>query len=157
MNKFFTALDKIEQQLCVALLMAIVLLVFIAAIMRSFFQPIIWSVEIAQMLFIWLCMLSADLALKQHNHAVVDVLFKRFSLKNQRLLQMFFSLFALGLLAILLVYGMQLFSSNSVRKLGSTEIAYAWVSLAIPVGAGLMIITLVRQLFRLIANKQECH
>ena len=43
-------LDKIERMVCIGLLSAIVLLVFAAAVMRTVGLPIIWSVDIAQLL-----------------------------------------------------------------------------------------------------------
>ena len=66
-------LDKIERLVCIGLLSAIVLLVFAAAVMRTVGLPIIWSVDIAQLLFAWLCMLGANQTLKHAQHATVDI------------------------------------------------------------------------------------
>ena len=48
-----------------ALLAIITGLVFVASIMRFFGHPLIWSVDLAQLLFIWLCMLGATRAMRE--------------------------------------------------------------------------------------------
>ena len=58
-------LAKIELSICFALLAAITGLVFVAAIMRFFGRPLTWSVDMAQLLFIWLCMLGATRAMRE--------------------------------------------------------------------------------------------
>jgi len=55
---------RVETGCAILLLTAIVALVSIASIARAVGSPISWSVEIAQLCYIWLCMLSADLALQ---------------------------------------------------------------------------------------------
>ena len=56
-------LEQIEFAIAAVLLAAIVLLVFMAAIMRFFGYPLIWSVDMAQLLFIWLCFFGATRAM----------------------------------------------------------------------------------------------
>ena len=57
-------LGQIELAVCFALLAGITGLVFVAAIMRFFGHPLTWSVDMAQLLFIWLCMLGATRAMR---------------------------------------------------------------------------------------------
>ena len=54
------------------LLAAIVLLIFFAAIARNAGYPLIWSVDMAQALFVWLCFTGAVKALRQRAHIGVD-------------------------------------------------------------------------------------
>ena len=51
-------LGQIELAICVILLAIITALVFVAAIMRFFGHPLVWSVDLAQLLFIWVCFLG---------------------------------------------------------------------------------------------------
>ncbi|MEK9703335.1 MAG: hypothetical protein VW829_15060 [Deltaproteobacteria bacterium] len=48
-------ITQIEWVVGATLLTVIVFLVFIASVMRFLGFPIIWSVDLAQLLFIWLC------------------------------------------------------------------------------------------------------
>ena len=138
-------LDKIERLVCISLLSAIVLLVFAAAVMRTVGLPIIWSVDIAQLLFAWLCMLGANQTLKHAQHATVDIVTQYLPVRWQQRLAGLTSLIMIGVLAVIVVYGIALFNLNPQRTLGSTPIPYRYVALALPVGAGLMLLTLLEQ------------
>ena len=138
-------LDKIERMVCIGLLSAIVLLVFAAAVMRTVGLPIIWSVDIAQLLFAWLCMLGANQTLKHAQHATVDIVTQYLPVRWQQRLAGLASLIMIGVLAVIVVYGIALFNLNPQRTLGSTPLPYRYVALALPVGAGLMLLTLLEQ------------
>ncbi len=138
-------LDKIERLVCISLLSAIVLLVFAAAVMRTVGLPIIWSVDIAQLLFAWLCMLGANQTLKHAQHATVDIVTQYLPVRWQQRLAGLTSLIMIGVLAVIVVYGIALFNLNPQRTLGSTPLPYRYVALALPVGAGLMLLTLLEQ------------
>ena len=64
---------KIEFVAGAALLLAIVVLVFIAALMRFLGDPLIWSVDLAQLLFIWLCFVGAARTMRLKGHIGVDL------------------------------------------------------------------------------------
>lgn len=140
-------LDSIERLVCIALLSAIVLLVFAAAIMRTLGLPIIWSVDIAQLLFAWLCMLGANQTLRHGQHATVDIATQYLPAHWQLCLRVLASLVMTAVLGVVVFYGISLFNLNPQRTLGSTPIPYRYVALALPVGAGLMLLTLLEQLW----------
>ena len=149
-------LDKIERLVCISLLSAIVLLVFAAAVMRTVGLPIIWSVDIAQLLFAWLCMLGANQTLKHAQHATVDIVTQYLPVRWQQRLAGLTSLIMIGVLAVIVVYGIALFNLNPQRTLGSTPLPYRYVALALPVGAGLMLLTLLEQSWlKWFSNKQR--
>src|SRR3546814_6107426 len=68
---------KAEALLAVGLLAVIVFLVFIAGVMRWFGEPLIWSVDLAQLLFVWVSFLGADMALRKRAHIGIDYLVRR--------------------------------------------------------------------------------
>jgi TRAP-type C4-dicarboxylate transport system permease small subunit len=51
----------------------IIIFVFIAPSCGSS-QPPSWSVDMAQLLFIWVCFIGADLAMQKDRHIGVDLL-----------------------------------------------------------------------------------
>ncbi|QJR81334.1 TRAP transporter small permease [Alteromonas pelagimontana] len=145
-------LDKFERLICVCLLAAIVLLVFLAAVMRTVGIPVIWSVEVAQLLFVWLAMLAANQTFRHSEHASVDILMRRLTPARQQVLLQIFDVAMIAILLVVAYYGFTLFAINPKRTLGSTDIPYQYVTLALPVGAILMISTLIQ---RLIAPKHH--
>ncbi|NVK55039.1 MAG: TRAP transporter small permease [Alteromonadaceae bacterium] len=138
-------LDKFERTVCITLLALIVILVFAAAVMRTIGMPIIWSVDVAQLLFAWLCMLGANQTLKHSKHASVDIITQYLPALWQSVLHGVAMTIMLAVLAALVVYGIALFNLNPQRTLGSTDIPYRYVSLALPVGAVLMMLSLLEQ------------
>lgn len=139
-------INRIERWICVLLLVAIVFLVFSAAIMRSVGYPIIWSVDVAQLLFAWLAMLAANQTFHHGQHACVDIVTRRLTPVYREVLFTVLDVVMIAVLCVLFWFGIELFLANPQRTLGSTEIGYQWVTLSVPVGAGLMIITLCARL-----------
>ena len=66
-------LGQIELAICVILLAIITGLVFVASIMRFFGHPLVWSVDLAQLLFIWVCFLGADKAMREKTHLGMEI------------------------------------------------------------------------------------
>jgi TRAP-type transport system small permease protein len=135
-------LAQIELAICVALLAAITGLVFVAAVMRLFGRPLIWSIDMAQLLFIWLCMLGATRAMREKSHLGMEVLVKHFGYRRQLWLEMALSALTLAFLAVLVFEGYELTLLNRERTFGDSTLSYAWVTAAVPVGCLLIGIAL---------------
>jgi TRAP-type C4-dicarboxylate transport system permease small subunit len=131
-------LSQIELAICIALLAGITSLVFVAAIMRFFGRPLTWSVDMAQLLFIWLCMLGATRAMREKSHLGMEVLVKYLRYRPRFWLEFACSLVVLAFLAILVVEGYNLTMLNRERLFGDSTLSYAWVTAAVPVGCALL-------------------
>lgn len=149
MSYFLKQLDRIESIIAMLLLAIIVICVFSAAMLRSFGYPIIWSVEIAQLLFIWLCMLGASLTLRRNEHVGVDILVRRLSRNHHDRLEFVLSVLIAAALVVLIIYGVRLTLLNPERTLGTVSFPYASVTAAIPVGATLMLLTVIDKVIKL--------
>ncbi len=136
-------LSQLELAACVLLLAAITGLVFVAALMRFFGHPLTWSVDMAQLLFIWLCMLGASRAMREKSHLGMEVLVKYLSPPHRLWLEMFCSVVTLGFLGVLVVLGFQLAWLNRERTFGDSTLSYAWVTVAVPVGCALLAASLI--------------
>jgi TRAP-type C4-dicarboxylate transport system permease small subunit len=60
--------QRIEYACASLLLGAVVVLVGIASIARGIGAPIIWSIEVAQLMFLWLVVIAADLGMQANRH-----------------------------------------------------------------------------------------
>lgn len=127
-------LGQLELAACVALLAAVTGLVFVAAVMRFFGYPLIWSVDMAQLLFVWLCFLGGTRALREKSHIGMEVLVKHLGYRRQFWLEMVLSVVILAFLAILAVEGVKLTLLNRERLFGDSTLSYAWVTAAVPSG-----------------------
>lgn len=137
---------RLEDVVAKLLLVAIVILVFLAGIARTVGHPLIWSVDFAQLLFIWLCFIGANRSLRNRAHIGVDYFVRALPPSLRRPLD-----FGLGLLTIAFLLAMawtggRLVLLNLERVYGDSGISYAWVTAAVPFGCLLMAVTLLQQL-----------
>lgn len=135
-------LGRIELAVAALLLVMIVVLVFFAAILRFFGHPLIWSVDLAQLLFIWLCMIGATRALRTKSHLGIDLVVRHLPHRLRFWLEMGLSLLILAFLAVLAVEGFRLTLGNLQRRFGDSGISYGWVTSAVPVGSILLMVAL---------------
>ncbi len=141
-------LSQVELALCVLLLAAITGLVFVAALLRFFGHPLTWSVDMAQLLFIWLCMLGACRAMREKSHLGMEVLVRYLPYRPRLWVETFSSLLTLAMLGLLVVLGFQLAWLNRERMFGDSQISYAWVTSAVPVGCALLAVALIYNMVR---------
>lgn len=136
-------LAQLELAIAVALLAVITGLVFVAAIMRFYGHPLIWSVDMAQLLFIWLCFLGANKAMREKSHLGMEVAVKYLGYRPHLWLQFLCAVVVLAFLAVLAVEGYRLTMLNRERTFGDSTLSYAWVTAAVPVGCVLLGLSLV--------------
>jgi TRAP-type C4-dicarboxylate transport system permease small subunit len=141
-------LSQIELAICVLLLAAITGLVFVAALMRFFGHPLIWSVDAAQLLFIWLCMLGACRAMRDKSHLGMEVLVKYLPYMSRLWVELLCSVITLVFLGIIAKLGFDLAWLNRARTFGDSSISYAWVTVAVPVGCILLGVALAYNMVR---------
>ena len=138
-------LRTLESACAVALLAGIVVLVGIAAVARSLGSPIIWSVEIAQLLFVWLCMLAADLAMQQRRHFGLALLPDSLGPRSRHVLEAANLLIVIGLLVFLWVYAWRNMILMHPRLIGATQMNGSLIHSSMVVGLLLLLRTAVVQ------------
>ena len=139
-------LIRIEETAARVLLAAIVVLVFLAALTRWFDYPIIWSIDIAQLFFGWICFLGADTALRQGRHIGMDILIRLFPARFQRTVGFFLDILSIVFLVIVTYYGFKLSIINWERRFNTIEVSYSLATLSVPVGCLLMLRTMVSRM-----------
>jgi TRAP-type transport system small permease protein len=140
------AITSLEFLVAKLLLASIVVLVFLAAVGRSLGYPLIWSIDVAQLMFIWLCFLGANRAMRLRTHIGVDLFVRKLPRTPRWLIEIGLALLALAFLIALVVSGYRLTVLNWQRVYGDSGISYAWVTAAVPVGAGLLAVTITANL-----------
>ncbi|MEZ5666048.1 MAG: TRAP transporter small permease subunit [Alphaproteobacteria bacterium] len=143
---------RVEFACAIAILAAIVVLVGVASVARTLGAPIIWSVEIAQLLFVWECMLAADLAMQHDRHFGLSVLLDRLGTRARRIVVIGNLLVLIALLGFLLVYAVINTGLMHPRLIGATQMNASLVHAAMPFGLALMLRTLAVKLWHAIAE-----
>ncbi len=147
-------LEKVEEGLGVLLFAGVCLLVLLGAIGRTIGMPLIWAVDMAQLLFAWAAVLGADVALKRWQHIEIDILVRAFPMALRRALALAWLVVIAAFLAALVWLGTELTLLNLERELGDTPLSYGLVTSAVPVGSALMLITVVTRLVRALSGRE---
>ena len=150
-------LAQIELAVGTALLAVIVVLVFSAAIMRFFGTPLIWSVDVAQLLFIWLCFLGATKAMREKAHIGIDLLVRRLGHRRRLMVEIAVTAVVLVFLALLAVEGTKLTLMNRQRLFGDSGLSYAFVTAAVPVGSLMLAVALLYNLAGAWRRRRDGH
>jgi len=143
---------KLENFVTNFLIMAVVFFVFIASVMRWLGNPIAWSVDMAQLLFVWVIFLGANRALREDRHIGVDFVVKKFSAKIRYFVELFVSVLILVFLLFLARYGILLSIENYVRTIGTLPFSYSYITLAVPVGCFIMSVTTINKIWKRVAS-----
>ena len=152
MKRVYAFICKCETVFIKVLFVFLVALVFIAAFTRYIGYPINWSVDMAQCLFAWCTFLAADVAMRNDKLMKVDFLVGKLP-ENKRNVIEAINLFTILLfLAALIGFGLWLSYTTRFRTFqGIPGFSYTWVTLSVPVGGSLMLITTIlkiRDIFR---------
>jgi TRAP-type C4-dicarboxylate transport system permease small subunit len=151
-RKFNGKIGFVEQYLALFLMCVIVILVFVSAVLRTVGFPVVWSIDLAQLLFIWICVFGADAALKAKAHIGVDLLVRQFPAKLQNIVTLFSYLLIFAFLIFVLCYGVGLCFENYLRKYQTLTISYSFGTAAVPIGSIFMLLTLAEHFMYLIKN-----
>lgn len=138
--------EKLEFIVGAGLLATITFLVFIAAVMRFVGYPLIWSVDLAQLLFIWLCFVGATRAMRIRGHLGVDFLVRFFGHKTRLKIETGLAIVFISFMVVLMFEGYKLTMMNSERLFGDSGLSYAWVTIAVPVGCAFLSLAIIANL-----------
>ena len=132
-----------------ALVAAEVVILFAGILARAVFRhPLIWSDELASVLFLWLAMLGSVIAVQRDGHMRLTFLVSRLSPRGQRRCEVL----AVGAVAVFLILLMQPTLDYLADQAVVETPALGWSgtvrALAMPVGCGLALLGAVARLLR---------
>ena len=151
MSKF---LYKIEEAVAMFLFALTVLMVLVGAVGRTAGVPQTWSIDLAQAIFAWCCVLGADIALKNRGHIIIDIAVRPMPAALQTFLSYLWYVIIAAFLGLLVYLGTKLTLINTQRELGDLGVSYGWVTASIPTGAALMLISCLTRLKNFITGKE---
>ncbi len=144
---------RFENFITNVLMVGVVIFVFGAAAMRWVGSPIAWSVEFAQFLFVWVIFLGANRALREDRHIGVDFFTKKLPKRVQDMIEIAVYILMMGFLGYLIYYGTLLSLENSVRQISNLPISYSFITMAVPIGSIIMIVTIIAKLSKKLKGK----
>jgi TRAP-type C4-dicarboxylate transport system permease small subunit len=142
LKRLYDRVIAAEAFVAAAFLVLMVILIFMAGVLRMLGHPINWSIDAATCLFAWACFLTADIAWRRNSLMAIEIVTSRLPERVQVALRMV----NYALIAVFLVYliamGVYLSWISRVRSFqGIPSVSYSWVTMSLPVGALLLLIT----------------
>jgi tripartite ATP-independent transporter DctM subunit len=130
------------------LIAAEIAILFAGVVSRYFLQrPLVWSDELASLLFLWLASLGAVVAFRRNAHMRMTALVGMMSLKTRAVLEAVSIAAVLAFLLLMLIPAYEFASEEIDVTTPALELSNAWRASALPVGLVLMAIVAVIQLF----------
>jgi TRAP-type C4-dicarboxylate transport system permease small subunit len=142
MKRFYQQVCRVEVFVAAACFCASCLVIFTSAIARSLHRPMNWSLDISLFLFAWSVFLAADVAMRADKLVNVDLVVRLFPERARNVIAVAIHILILLFLAALVGYGAWLSYTTRARAFqGLPRVSYTWVTLSVPVGALLQIVT----------------
>ena len=142
-------LRRIEFASASLLLAGIVLLVGGGSLARAFGWPIIWSVEIAELMFLWLCVLAIDLAMQDERHFGLEIILDNVPPRARKLIEGANIVVMIGLLLFLLRYAWKNMILMHPRLDGALQLHGSIFHASMVLGFALLVRTLIARLIDL--------
>lgn len=146
-------LRRIEVACAALLLVAVVILVGVASVARAMGSPIIWSIEIAQLLFLWLCILAIDLAMQDDRHFGISLVLDNLPPPARKAMEIVNLAVMIGLLAYLMQFAWKNMILMHPRLDGALQTPGSYFHASMVVGFVLLLRTLSVKLYRRVRRK----
>ena len=108
--------------------------------------PLVWSDELAQILFLWLAMLGSVVALRRGEHMRMTTFVAMAPPRMRGLLETFATIAAVMFLGLIVAPSYEYAIDENFMNMPGLEISNAWKAAALPIGMGLMIVTALLRL-----------
>jgi TRAP-type C4-dicarboxylate transport system permease small subunit len=147
----FDKVFRLAVEIPAALLVAAEIVILLAGVISRFVfdRPLIWSDELASILFLWLALLGSVIALRRGEHLRMAALVGRASLRSRALLDVLAISLPLVFLFVIATVGGQYAIGELPITTPALNISNSWRTVALPVGFALMIAVCVLRLWQL--------
>ncbi|MDR2334077.1 MAG: TRAP transporter large permease subunit [Burkholderiaceae bacterium] len=132
-----------------ALVLADIVVLLAGVVARFVFhQPLVWSDELASMLFIWLAMLGAVIALRRGEHMRMTAAVTRMGPQRRAVFEALAQCASIAFLALTIWPAWEYASEERFITTSALEISNAWRAAALPTGIVLMLAFAAMRLLR---------
>jgi TRAP-type transport system small permease protein len=144
MRALYSILLKLEAIIAGTLLVLMVVLIFAGGVARLLHYPINWTIDLATCFFAWAAFLCADIAWRKDMLMSIEVAVARAPQRLQRAMLYCNYLIISAFLLYVVYAGFWLSWISRARSFqGIPGVSYSWVTMSMPVGAALLLLTTV--------------
>ena len=146
LNKALAILVEVPAALLV--LAEVVVLLMGVTSRYVFHQPLVWSDELASILFLWLAMLGSIIAFQRGEHMRMTALVGKLEPRGRAFLDLIAIAAGIAFLAFVVHPAYEFAQDEMFVKTPAMDIVNSWRAAALPIGLGLMLLVGVVQIFR---------
>ena len=138
LRSFNCKLDSVLRWLLSGAFAMMIIIVFVQVVNRNIIGvSLVWTLDVAQLMFSWCIFIGAALALRWNEHYVLDLLPKKWKVANS--VVTVFSHIAVTIVVAVLGYNGWFFAEMGFNRIApGLEIVEFWYFLPIPLGAAAM-------------------
>ncbi|MGD9287103.1 MAG: TRAP transporter small permease [Desulfobacterales bacterium] len=146
--------NRITEGFLIIILTGMAVVVFLQVIFRYLLNlPLFWTEELARYCLVWASLLGSAVAVKRGQHIAVTILMDRLPASLRRGLTVFALIAVATILAIILWGGIQLVAITRAQISPALRVSMSIPYLAVPVGAGLMLLHTIVCIIETLAAK----
>jgi TRAP-type C4-dicarboxylate transport system permease small subunit len=146
-TRVYAQLCRLEALVAGVFLVVMVVMIFVGGIARMMAMPLNWTTDVATCLFAWACFLCADVTWRNNGLMAVELVSSRLAPQARRLLTWVNYLIICAFLLYVMGAGLWLSWISRARSFqGIPGVSYSWITLSLPIGATLLLITTVLKL-----------
>jgi len=150
-----TALGRLVEIPAALLVVAEIVLLFAGVVSRYVFhRPLIWSDELASILFLWLAMFGAVVAFRRSEHMRMTAVVAKCDPAMRAFPDVFGTAAALAFLLMMALPSYDYAYEESFITTPALEVSNTWRAAALPIGIGLMVLFALLRLVRQANRKQ---
>jgi tripartite ATP-independent transporter DctM subunit len=148
-------LGGLVEAVAALLVLAEICVLFAGVVSRYVFHaPLVWSDELASILFLWLSMLGAVVALRRGEHMRMTALLQKVQPSTRAMLDAFAIAASVAFLVLIIWPSIDYAHEESFIVTPALEISNAWRAAAIPTGIGIMLAMALLRLLRVCTGRQ---
>ncbi len=141
MRQLNTLFDKLVFAATAISSIAFFIIIIVAVASRYIFKmPILASIELSRLLFVWSCFLAAAMAYRRRAHVAITFIFDLFPARLQKWMTMLLHLLILSFLVLVFYQSILVTSLLWPSRLPMLQITQSWFYLPVPVVSLIMML-----------------
>lgn len=154
MEKFIDIMDSLLMKIIMMIIVLMTLITIVSVFLRYFFGiSYVWVEELTLFMFISTTFFGSVLAFKRREHLAIDILYRKFSAKVKRILNIIFDLLILYLYWQIITISMQWINRVGNVVTPGMRVSMKYIYIILPLSGVLMCLYLVVDIYRKFKKK----
>lgn len=134
-------------------------IMFITLVMQIFSRqvlnrPLIWTEELARLVFVYIAMLGVTLGIKYDQHVGIEVISDKFSPRVEKIMNLLKTVLTGIIIVLLIIIGIEITKRKAPLDLVALGISSGYLYAALPIGGVMMAIRFIEKIYVKVTQKE---